>query len=109
MTGFTSFPRVTSSSDSNLLCRGLGTTVTTTPLDLVRLVDALLALVKLVGFLWRDLTFCGVYWSCLTGPHTLIAPNATDHFGKTNTLARQAEGVKIGKPDTIVGGASHAH
>ena len=60
MAGFTSFPRVTSSSASNLLCLGLGTTGTTTPLDLVRLVGAPLALVRLVGFfmarfrvLWR--------------------------------------------------------
>ena len=38
LAGFTSFPRVTSSSASNLPCRGLGTTVATTLLDLVRLV-----------------------------------------------------------------------
>ena len=62
MAGFNSFPRVTSSSASNLLCLGLDTTGTTTPLDLVRLVGAPLALVKLVGFfvaglrvLWRVL------------------------------------------------------
>ena len=50
MAGFTSFRRITSSSASNLLCLGLGTTGTTAPLDLVRLGDAPLALVKLVGF-----------------------------------------------------------
>jgi len=49
---FTYFPRVTSSSASNLPCRGLGTTGTTTTLDLVRLVDAPLALVKPVGFFY---------------------------------------------------------
>ena len=48
--GFTSFPRVTSSSASNLPRRGLGTTVTKTLVDWVRLVGAPLALVKLVGF-----------------------------------------------------------
>ncbi len=50
LAGFTSFRRVTSSSAGNLPCRGLGTTGTTTPLDLVRLVRAPLAQVKLVGF-----------------------------------------------------------
>ena len=55
MAGFTRFPRVTSSSASNLLCRGLGTTGTTTPLDLVRLVGAPLALVRLVGFFMAGL------------------------------------------------------
>ena len=60
--GFTSFPRVTSSSASNLPCRGLGTTGTTTPLDLVRLVGAPLAQVKLVGF-FRGGVQCSV--ACL--------------------------------------------
>ena len=50
LAGFTSFLRVISSSADSLPCRELGTIGTTTPLDFVRLVDAPLALVKLVGF-----------------------------------------------------------